>query len=64
MVNKIFKTLGPRTILIHSNGVLVGLITKKDLLKFVRTLELKKLYQGKNTSQNSPMFEEIQIELD
>ncbi|KAF9527309.1 Cl-channel protein [Crepidotus variabilis] len=37
IVMQIFKRLGPRTILVEDHGVLSGLVTVKDVLKFIAT---------------------------
>ncbi|PPQ98205.1 hypothetical protein CVT26_003457 [Gymnopilus dilepis] len=37
IVMQIFKRMGPRTILVEDHGVLSGLVTVKDVLKFIAT---------------------------
>ncbi|KAF8813918.1 Cl-channel protein [Phlegmacium glaucopus] len=37
IVMQLFKRLGPRTILVEDHGVLSGLVTVKDVLKFIAT---------------------------
>ncbi|PPQ84600.1 hypothetical protein CVT25_015803 [Psilocybe cyanescens] len=37
IVMQIFKRMGPRTILVEAHGVLSGLVTVKDVLKFIAT---------------------------
>lgn len=62
LVNKIFKTVSPAIIFVHSNGVLVGMLAKKDVLRFVRSVKLNALNrQDWESRGNSPMMEDIQL---
>ncbi|GJJ06304.1 hypothetical protein Clacol_000495 [Clathrus columnatus] len=51
MVVQLFKRMGPRVILVESRGVLVGLITVKDVLKFIAMERGSALYW--DAQQNS-----------